>query len=115
MVEAPRCGVQTTLGRPNKQLCVAGSSRNTSTAAPATWPDLSASHNAVSSTSSPRAQLISRMPFLVSLSVSALMMSRVLSVSGVCKVMKSARRHSSSSSTFSTPRFIARSADRYGS
>ena len=45
-----------------------------------------------------------RTPFLVAASVSALMMLRVLSVSGVCSVMKSARRSSSSSSTFSTPR-----------
>ena len=43
------------------------------------------------------------------------MMLRVLSVSGVCSVMKSARRSSSSSSTFSTPSSIARSGDRNGS
>ncbi len=43
------------------------------------------------------------------------MMLRVLSVSGVCSVMKSARLNSSSSSTFSTPISIARSAVRNGS
>ena len=42
------------------------------------------------------------------------MMLRVLSVSGVCSVMKSARVNSSSSSTFSTPRSMARSCDRNG-
>ena len=43
------------------------------------------------------------------------MMLRVLSVSGVCRVMKSARLSSWSSSTFSTPSSIARSGDRNGS
>ena len=35
-VEAPRCGVTTTLGYSNSGLSVTGSSRNTSSAAPAT-------------------------------------------------------------------------------
>jgi hypothetical protein len=39
----------------------------------------------------------------------------VFSVSGVCKVMKSARFKRSSSSTFSTPISLARSGDRNGS
>ena len=43
------------------------------------------------------------------------MMLRVLSVSGVCSVMKSARANSSSSSTFSTPSSAARCSDRNGS
>ena len=43
------------------------------------------------------------------------MMLRVLSVSGVCRVMKSARLNNSSSSTFSTPISVARSCDRNGS
>ena len=45
-----------------------------------------------------------RTPFFIVASASASMMFLVLSVSGVCSVMKSARRNSSSSSTFSTPR-----------
>ena len=68
MVAAPRCGVHTTLGRPNSGLSVAGSSTNTSKAAPATWPDLSASRSAASSTSPPRAQLMMRTPFFIFLS-----------------------------------------------
>ena len=36
--QAPRCGVAITLGCPNRGLIVAGSSVNTSKAAPATWP-----------------------------------------------------------------------------
>ncbi len=43
------------------------------------------------------------------------MMFFVFSVSGVWSVMKSARRKSSSSSTFSTPSCTARSSDRNGS
>ena len=43
------------------------------------------------------------------------MMLRVLSVSGVCSVMKSARLSRSSSSTFSTPISRARSGERNGS
>ena len=45
-----------------------------------------------------------RTPFFISASALASMMFLVLSVSGVCSVMKSARLNSSSSSTFSTPR-----------
>ena len=56
-----------------------------------------------------------RTPFLVLASAAASRMLRVLSVSGVCRVMKSARRKSSSSSTFSTPSSMARSGDRKGS
>ena len=56
-----------------------------------------------------------RTPGLVVVSARASRMFLVLSVSGVCSVMKSARRSSSSRSTFSTPRSIARSGDRNGS
>ena len=45
----------------------------------------------------------------------ASMMLRVLSVKGVCSVMKSARARSSSSSTFSTPILSAFSVVRKGS
>ena len=107
--------MQTTLGNENSGLSVAGSVAKTSSAAPAIVPADSASYSAASSTSPPRAQLIRRRLFFVSFSESALMMLRVLSVSGVCRVMKSARRNRSSSSTFSTPRSIARSSERNGS
>ena len=68
--------------------------------------DSSAARSAASSTRPPRAQLMMRTPFFVLASASASMMLLVLSVSGVCSVMKSARSSSSSSSTFSTPRSI---------
>ena len=82
----------TTFGRPKSGFSVAGSTSNTSSAAPATWPDFSASYSAASSTSPPRAQLMMRTPFLHLASAAASTMLRVLSVSGVCSVMKSARR-----------------------
>ena len=63
--------------------------------------------SARSSTRPPRAQLMMRTPFLVFCERAASMMLRVLSVSGVCSVMKSARRSRSSSSTFSTPSSMA--------
>jgi hypothetical protein len=66
--------VQTTLGRPNSGLSVAGSVSNTSKPAPATWPDLIASARAASSTRPPRAQLMMRTPGLVLASASALRM-----------------------------------------
>ena len=43
------------------------------------------------------------------------MMLRVLSVSGVCKVMKSAQANNSSNSTFSMPSLVAFSGVKYGS
>src|SRR5262252_5586841 len=64
-VAAPRCGVHTTFGWPNSGLAVAGSSTNTSKAAPATWPESSAARSAASSTSPPRAQLTMRTPLRV--------------------------------------------------
>ncbi len=58
--------MQTTLGRLKSGESVAGSTAKTSKAAPATWPDLSASASAASSTRPPRAQLMMRTPGLVS-------------------------------------------------
>ena len=75
----------------------------------------SAVDQSASSTSPPRAQLMMRTPFFILAIASASMMLRVLSVSGVCSVMKSARANSSSSSTFSTPSSSARAPDRNGS
>src|SRR5262245_49483228 len=115
VVAAPRCGVHTTLGWPNSGLSVAGSSVNTSKAAPATWPESSAARNASSSTSPPRAQLMMRTPFFIAAIALPSMMPLVLSVSGVCSVTKSARLSSSGRSTFSTPNSAARSGARKGS
>ena len=66
-------------------------------------PQSSAAFRSSSTMSPPRAQLMMRTPFFVLASALASMRWRVASVSGVCKVMKSARASSSSSSTFSTP------------
>jgi len=102
-------------GVPNNGEAVAGSVSNTSSAAPATWPLSSPSFSAASSISPPRAQLTIRTPFFVLARFSRLRMFRVWSVSGVCRVMKSARARSSSRSTFSTPSSTARSGVRNGS
>ena len=63
-VEAPRCGVTTTFGRPRMGPDVYGSSGNTSSAAPATCPERSASTSASRSTRSPRAAFTIRTPGL---------------------------------------------------
>src|SRR3546814_2781299 len=56
LVDAPRCGVEMKPGVPNSGEALAGSSVNTSSAAPATCPESSASFSAASSISPPRAQ-----------------------------------------------------------
>ena len=103
------------LGVPNNGDSLAGSLANTSSAAPATWPESSASLSASSSINPPRAQFMIRTPGLVLARFSRLRMFRVWSVSGVCSVMKSARASSVSRSAFSTPISIARSGVRNGS
>ena len=115
VVDAPRCGVETNPGVPNSGDEVAGSLWNTSSAAPAIWPESSPAFSAASSISPPRAQLMMRTPCLVLARFSADRMLRVWSVSGVCSVMTSARASSASRSTFSTPISTARSAVRKGS
>ena len=114
-VEAPRCGVEMKLGVPNSGDALAGSSTKTSSAAPPTWPESSAAFSATSSISPPRAQLMMRTPFFVLARFSADRMLRVLSVSGVCSVIKSACASNSSSVTLVTPMFSARSGVRNGS
>ncbi len=103
------------LGVPNNGESLAGSVSNTSSAAPPMWPDSSPSLSAASSIRPPRAQFTIRTPCFVLARFSRLRMLRVWSVSGVCKVMKSARRSRSSSSTFSMPSSTARSGVRNGS
>ena len=115
VVDAPKCGVETKPGVPNSGDEVAGSVWNTSSAAPAMWPESSPALSAASSISPPRAQLTIRTPFLVLARFSADRMLRVWSVNGVCSVMTSARASSWSSSTFSTPISTARSGVRNGS
>ncbi len=115
VVDAPRCGVEMKFGVPNSGLSLAGSTLNTSSAAPPIWPESRPAFSASSSIRPPRAQLMMRTPFLVLARFSADRMLRVWSVSGVCSVMKSARASSSSSVTFSTPISSARSGVRKGS
>jgi hypothetical protein len=107
--------VDTKLGVPNSGEALAGSSTNTSSAAPPICPESSPALSAASSISPPRAQLMIRTPFFVLARFSADRMLRVCSVNGVCSVMKSARASSWSSSTFSTPISTARSGVRNGS
>ena len=110
-VEAPRWGVTTTVSRPNNGDSVVGSAEKTSRAAPATWPLLTASASACSSTIPPRAAFTMR-KFGLALA------SRSLPLSGVFSrwmVMKSASAISWSSSMSSTPIWRARSAEIHGS
>ena len=65
IVEAPRCGVTTTLSNSSSGLPIGGSFSKTSMAAPATLPDLSALTSADSLTMPPRAQLTMRTPFFI--------------------------------------------------
>ena len=76
-------GFPITLSKLNKILSFAGSTSNTSKAAPATCPLFKAAATANSSMRPPRAQLIMRTPFLVLFSASAHIILRVASVSGV--------------------------------
>src|SRR5213593_4590893 len=61
-VDAPRCGVNTTLGAARSGLPTGGSVSNTSTAAPDSFPDRNASASAASWTISPRAQFTRMAP-----------------------------------------------------
>ena len=93
----------------------AGSSANTSSATPAICPESKPALIAASSRRPPRAQFIMRTPSFILAIVSALIIFRVASVIGVCRLMKSARANSPSSATFSTPISVACSALRNGS
>jgi hypothetical protein len=115
-VEAPRCGVQMKPSSLSSGLSGAtGSLAKTSRAAPARWPDASASASAPSSTRPPRAQFTSSAPFFILRSVSAPTRFRVCSVSGTCSETTSARPQRSSSDTSSTPSRRAPSSEMKGS
>ncbi len=101
--------------RAEQQFSLAGSSTKTSNAAPPSLPASRAARTAASSASPPRAQLIRYAPLRIFSMALASMMLRVLSVSGVCRVMKSDRLSRPSSSTFSTPSATALSGVRKGS
>ena len=85
-VDAPRCGVTTTLGLPNSGWSVIGSDLKTSSAAPATLPDSMASASATSSSSCPRAQLTIRTPSFICAKASRESMPCVSGVAATCKV-----------------------------
>ena len=115
-VDAPRCGVTTTLSSSNSGDSVVGSAANTSSAAPAMTPSRTASASAASSTIPPRAVLTIRRVGLAWVSSSAEMSPMVSGVFGRWMVRKSARCTSSSTvGTRSTPSWRARSALTYGS
>ncbi len=81
------CGVAITLGSSSSGELLGGSSMKTSSAAAATWPEQRASHSALSSISSPRAQFTRRTPFFIFASDSALIMPCVCGVSPRCSEM----------------------------
>ena len=114
-VDAPRCGVATTLSRANKGESVQGSVAKTSSPAPATRPSFKASNRAFSSSTPPRAALMMRTDGLTFLSASAPMRFAVSFVLGRWIVMKSERFSNSSSETRSTPSWAALAGCRYGS
>ena len=114
-VLAPRCGVTTTLGRPNSGLSVHGSLAYTSSAAPATRPSASALASAASSTMPPRAALTMRTPGLTMRSWRSAMSPIVSAFFGRCTLMKSDSASSSSRLTRRTPSWAARAAATYGS
>src|SRR5215211_1880455 len=110
-VAAPRWGVTTTSGRPNSGCSVIGSAGNTSSAAPATFPDSRPACSASRSTSSPRAALMIRTPFFIREIASTSIQLAVSGVRGRWMVMMSARPYSSSvDSTPSMPSSRKRSA-----
>ena len=86
-VDAPRCGVATTLSSSKSGVLPGGSVSKTSRAAPATLPDLIASQSASSSTIPPRAQLITITPSFI-LSKASLLRSPVVCFNlGTCTVI----------------------------
>ncbi len=114
-VEAPRCGVTTTLSSSNSGEEVVGSVANTSIPAPPTRPSRTASASADSSMSPPRASLTMITPGLTRSSSSLPMRPSVSGVFGRWIVMTSLMASSSSSSTRRTPIWAARATETYGS
>ncbi len=114
-VEAPRCGVSTTLSSSKMRPDVYGSSGNTSSAAPATCPLCRPSTSASRSTSPPRAAFTIRTPGRILAIVSARTRCSVSGVSGACSVMKSDAASSSSSPACITWVSRKRSGDTNGS
>ncbi len=114
-VLAPRWGVTTTASRPNSGDSVVGSRSNTSSAAPAITPSLTASARAASSTMPPLAALITRRVGFAFTSRSRPISPAVSAVLGRWMVRKSDSETTWSSGSSSTPMWRARSTETYGS
>ncbi len=108
-VEAPRCGVTTTLSSSNSGLEVVGSSANTSSDAPARWPASTALARASSSTIPPRAALTRRAPGFIAASSRTPSRPTVSGVLGRWMVTTSALASTSARLVSSTPSWAARS------
>mmetsp|Transcript_16465 Transcript_16465/g.46423 ORF Transcript_16465/g.46423 Transcript_16465/m.46423 type:complete len:213 (+) Transcript_16465:613-1251(+) len=110
-VEAPRCGVSTTLSSAKRGLSAGGGSTlNTSRAAPAMVPSAKASARSASLMTPPRATLMIRAEGFILAKASRLNMFSVEGVKGMCSEKKSAVARASSKPTSSAPTALARSA-----
>ena len=114
-VDAPKCGVATSLGCFRRGRSPGGSLVKTSRAAPASCSFSKASSSASSSTNSPRATLIRRAPGFIMDNCGAEIRFVVPAVSGVCRVMKSDCARTSSSDITATPMREAKSGATNGS
>src|SRR6058998_1737838 len=114
-VDAPRCGVNTTLGAARSGLPTGGSMSNTSTAAPDSFPDRNASASAASWTISPRAQFTRMAPRFIWANSAAATIPFVSGVRAACTLTTSASRKTVSLSTRRIPTVSAVDAGRYGS
>src|SRR6202167_4571196 len=101
-VEPAMCGVAIRFGKPTSGEFFGGSVANVSTAAPASWPERSASARAASSINSPRAQLIRRAPFFIFAIAVASIIFSVEPLSDVCSETTSDWRKTSSTGSNST-------------
>ncbi len=114
-MEAPKCGVPTTLGWLGKSQFVGGSLLYTSTAAIATFPESSAAIKSASFTSAPRAQLTITTPSLHRDNFSLLIIFSVSGILGAWMVIISERFNKSSKLTSSIPIRSAISCVKIGS
>mmetsp|Transcript_11207 Transcript_11207/g.30161 ORF Transcript_11207/g.30161 Transcript_11207/m.30161 type:complete len:232 (-) Transcript_11207:552-1247(-) len=120
-VDAPRCGVAITAGCAASRIdtesgcLLVGSLEKQSSAAPASWPLVSASSSASSSMIPPRAAFTMRAPRFMCASLPASRRFLVESNSGRCSVTKSPAASASSSPITSTPTAAPASLDTNGS
>lgn len=115
LVLAPRWGQLMTRSCSTKARSRGGSSVNTSSAAPAHWPERRARSRAPSSTIPPRAQFTTRTPFLHWAKVLSFSRPVVEGSRGVCTVIKSQRGQISSRGSCWTPKEAETSGAMMGS